>query len=53
VIRVGLPEALSTARGTLRGMDVTGGPRADRERYVAQALDDLVAAVGPLVEEAT
>lgn len=34
-------------------MEATGGPQTDRERYVTQALNDLVAAVGPLVEEAT
>lgn len=37
--------------GTLQGLEIAGGPRTDRERFLARALTDLSAAVGPLVED--
>lgn len=43
-------DALSAAQGTLRGMEVTGGPETDRERYVTQALADLSASVAVLLD---
>lgn len=46
-------EAIAAAQGALEGLGWVGGPQTDRERWVAEALAELVNAVRPLVDEAT
>ncbi len=44
-------DAVLRAEGTLQGLEVSGGPQSDRERFLAEALSTLVTAVAPLVQE--
>lgn len=44
-------DAVLRAAGTLQGLEASGGPQTDRERFVAEALSTLVTAVAPLIQE--
>jgi hypothetical protein len=46
-------DALAGARGALAGLEISGGPATDRERFVAEALSDLVRAVDVLLQDVT